>query len=48
MEEPTFASLMKARAVDIEYKNGDTARADLWQEYKAYSALLRRLGMIKK
>lgn len=48
MAEPTFVSLMKTRAVDIDYKNGDKARADLWQEYKAYGEILRRLGMIKK
>jgi tripartite-type tricarboxylate transporter receptor subunit TctC len=48
MEEPSFVNLMKNRAVDIDYKNGEKARADLWHEYKAYSDLLRRLGMIKK
>ena len=48
MDEPTFVNLMKTRAVDIEYKNAEKARADLWQEYKAYGDILRRLGMIKK
>lgn len=48
MEEPAFVNLMKSRAVDIEYKDAAKARADLWQEYKAYGELLRRLGMIKK
>ena len=48
LEEPSFVNLMKSRAVDIDYKTGDKARADLWQEYKAYSDILRRLGMIKK
>jgi putative tricarboxylic transport membrane protein len=48
MEEPAFVNLMKSRAVDIDYKNGDKARADLWQEYKAYGTILTRLGMIKK
>jgi tripartite-type tricarboxylate transporter receptor subunit TctC len=48
MEEPAFVNLMKSRAVDIDYKNGEKARADLWKEYKAYSDILRRLGMIKK
>jgi tripartite-type tricarboxylate transporter receptor subunit TctC len=48
LEEPGFVNLMKSRAVDIDYKNGDKARADLWQEYKAYGDILRRLGMIKK
>jgi tripartite-type tricarboxylate transporter receptor subunit TctC len=48
IEEPGFVNLMKSRAVDIDYKTGDKARADLWQEYKAYGDILRRLGMIKK
>ena len=48
LEEPGFVNLMKSRAVDIDYKNGDKARADLWQEYKAYGEILKRLGMIKK
>jgi tripartite-type tricarboxylate transporter receptor subunit TctC len=48
MDEPSFVTLMKSRAVDLDYKNGEKARADLWHEYKAYSDLLRRLGMIKK
>ncbi len=48
LEEPAFVNLMKSRAVDIDYKNGDKARADLWQEYKAYGTILTRLGMIKK
>jgi tripartite-type tricarboxylate transporter receptor subunit TctC len=48
MEEPTFVNLMKTRAVDLDYKNGEKARADLWQEYKTYGDILRRLGMIKK
>ena len=48
MEEPTFVNLMKTRAVDLDYKNGEKARADLWQEYKTYGDILRRLGLIKK
>jgi tripartite-type tricarboxylate transporter receptor subunit TctC len=48
MEEPSFVNLMKTRAVDLDYKNGEKARADLWQEYKTYGDILRRLGMIKK
>jgi tripartite-type tricarboxylate transporter receptor subunit TctC len=48
MEEPTFVNLMKTRAVDLDYKSGDKARADLWDEYKKYGDILRRLGMIKK
>ena len=48
MDEPTFVNLMKTRAVDLDYKNAEKARADLWDEYKKYGDILRRLGMIKK
>jgi putative tricarboxylic transport membrane protein len=48
MDEATFVNLMKTRAVDLDYKNGEKARADLWDEYKKYGDILRRLGMIKK
>jgi tripartite-type tricarboxylate transporter receptor subunit TctC len=48
IEEPAFVTLMKSRGVDIDYKTGDKARADLWHEYKSYGDILRRLGMIKK
>ena len=48
MDEPSFVNLMKTRAVDLDYKNGEKSRADLWDEYKKYGDILRRLGMIKK
>jgi tripartite-type tricarboxylate transporter receptor subunit TctC len=48
IEEPSFVNLMKSRLADLDYKNGDKARADLWHEYKVYGDILRRLGMIKK
>jgi uncharacterized ferritin-like protein (DUF455 family) len=48
MDEPTFVNLMKTRAVDLDYKNGETARKDLWREHRLYTDLLAKLGMIKK
>jgi tripartite-type tricarboxylate transporter receptor subunit TctC len=48
LEEPAFVNLMKSRGVDIEYKTGDKARQDLWKEYREYTEVLKRLGMIKK
>jgi tripartite-type tricarboxylate transporter receptor subunit TctC len=48
MDEPTFVNLMKTRAVDLDYKNGDKARQDLWREHRLYTNLLTKLGMIKK
>lgn len=48
LEEPSFVSLMKARGVEIEYKNADKSRQDLWTEYKVHTDILKRLGMLKK
>ena len=48
LEEPAFVNLMKSRGVDIEYKTGDKSRQDLWKEYREYTEVLKRLGMIKK
>ena len=48
IEEPAFVNLMKSRGVDIEYKTGDKSRQDLWKEYREYTEVLKRLGMIKK
>jgi tripartite-type tricarboxylate transporter receptor subunit TctC len=47
MEEPAFASFAKARAIDVDYRPGDKLRADLWQEYRAHTEILKRLGMLK-
>lgn len=48
LEEPAFVNLMKSRGVDIEYKTGDKSRQDLWKEYREYTEVLKRLGMLKK
>ena len=48
MEEPAFVSLMKSRAVDLDYRSGEKTRQDLWKEHRAYTDLLTRLGMLKK
>jgi tripartite-type tricarboxylate transporter receptor subunit TctC len=48
IEEPSFVTLMKNRAVEIDYKNGEKSRRDLWHEYKEHTEILRRLGMMKK
>ena len=48
MEEPAFVNLMKARGIDVDYRPGNTLRADLWREYKAHTDILTRLGMLKK
>jgi tripartite-type tricarboxylate transporter receptor subunit TctC len=48
IEEPSFVTLMNNRGVDIEYKNGEKCREDLWKEYREHTEILKRLGMLKK
>jgi tripartite-type tricarboxylate transporter receptor subunit TctC len=48
IEDPKFAELMVSRGIDIDYRPGETLRADLWREYKLHTDLLRRVGMLKK
>ena len=47
IEDPALVSAMSLRGVDIDYRPGDQARADLWREYKLPTEILRRIGMIK-
>jgi len=47
MEEPSFTTTMTARGVDVDYRPGDKLRADLWQEYKVHTGLLKAIGMMK-
>lgn len=48
MDEPKFAELMAQRGIDVDYRPGDALRADLWREYKLHTAILRRIGLLKK
>jgi tripartite-type tricarboxylate transporter receptor subunit TctC len=48
MEDPAFVTFTKARAIEADYRPGDKLRADLWQEYKIHTEILKRLGMLKK
>jgi tripartite-type tricarboxylate transporter receptor subunit TctC len=47
IEDPKFAEAMASRAIDVDYRPGETLRADLWREYKLHTGLLRRIGMLK-
>ena len=47
MEDAAFATAMAARGVDVDYRPGETLRADVWREYRAHTEILKRLGMIK-
>jgi tripartite-type tricarboxylate transporter receptor subunit TctC len=48
MDDPSFATFVKARVIDVDYRTGDKLRADLWQEYRAHTEILRRIGMLRK
>jgi tripartite-type tricarboxylate transporter receptor subunit TctC len=47
MATPAFVELMKQRAVDIDYRSGEQMRAVLWEEYRAYTPILKRIGLLK-
>jgi len=47
MAAPAFIELMKQRAVDIDYRSGEQMKAVLWEEYRAYTPILRRIGLLK-
>jgi tripartite-type tricarboxylate transporter receptor subunit TctC len=48
MADPAFVSFAKARVIDVDYRAGDRLRADLWQEFKAHTEILKRIGMLKR
>lgn len=48
MDEAAFVTLMKSRGVDVDYRAGDRLRQDLWKDYREYTEVLKRLGMLKK
>lgn len=48
MENPQFVDTIKRRVIEIDYRAGDSLRADLWKEHKFHGEVLARLGMTKK
>jgi tripartite-type tricarboxylate transporter receptor subunit TctC len=48
MDDAVFVSFAKARVIDVDYRAGDRLRADLWQEFKAHTEILKRIGMLKR
>jgi tripartite-type tricarboxylate transporter receptor subunit TctC len=47
IEDPTFASFAKTRVIDVDYRPGDKLKADLWEEYRKHTDILKRIGMLK-
>lgn len=47
IEDPKFAADMANRGIDVDYRPGNTLRADLWREYKTHTEILKRTGLLK-
>jgi len=47
IDDPKFVADMNNRGIDVDYRPGNVLKADLWREYKAYTELLRRVGLKK-
>lgn len=47
MEQPAFAEGMKTRGIEVDYRSSDQMRGFLWEQYRAHTGMLRRLGMLK-
>jgi tripartite-type tricarboxylate transporter receptor subunit TctC len=47
IEDPPFIAFAKARVIDVDYRTGDKLKADLWEEYKRHTDILKRIGMLK-
>lgn len=48
LEEPAFAAFARDRVMELDYRSGERTRADLWDEYRRLTGILRRLGMVPK
>jgi tripartite-type tricarboxylate transporter receptor subunit TctC len=48
IDDAGFTAFAKGRVIDVDYRAGDKLRADLWQEYKAHTEILKRIGMLRK
>lgn len=48
MDDAAFVNFVKARVINLDYRAGDKLRADLWQEYRAHTDILKRIGMLRK
>ncbi len=48
IEANAFQEFAKARAIEVDYRPTDRLKKDVWDEYRAHTDILARLGMLKK
>jgi len=47
VDSQEFAKTMDSRGVDVDDRDGEKLRADLWREYKLNTEILKRIGLVK-
>ena len=47
VDSPEFAKTMDARGVDVDNREGEKLRADLWTNYRLNTEILKRIGLVK-
>ncbi len=47
-EAGALQEFAKARAVEVDYRPTDRLKKDVWDEYRARTDILARLGKLKK
>ncbi len=48
MEDPAFKNFVKSREIDIYYLGGESLREGVWDQYRKYTEILTRVGLLKK
>ena len=48
IDDPKFVADMANRGIDVDYRPGKQLRADLLREYRVHTAILDRIGMLKR
>lgn len=44
----SLSAFARQRLIDVDYRPGEKLRADLWEEFRRHTEILRRIGMLKK
>lgn len=48
IEATAFQAFAKARAIEVDFRSSEQLKKDVWDEYRAHTEILARLGMLKK
>jgi len=48
MDDPAFQKFVKSREIEIHYLGGQKLREGVWEQYRKYTEILSRVGLLKK